>query len=1007
MAPFLQDVSKVFISESKLKDWNLEGQVIHHGIDLKEFEGYTGENASILRVGNLLKEMDLARGYTISESLLKGFPSKTLGLNPTLESSQISRGFADLLNHYRKCRVYLNTSPDQYEDGYNLSLLEAMATGMPVISIANSTSPIVNGVNGYISDDIEKLRGHLRELLELPELAKEMGQKARETVQQKFGLEKFLNKWQKLIESTLVNFLDDLGIQTGKTNLPFKNKKKKNILLDYVAHPATTAYYMHRALEKSHNVVTCGAMITHEIIRRWDLKELNWPIEPQDIFRPSNGNLEDVIDQLVENWNPDFYFFIETGLSEIPPDLGKFNFPKVCYLIDTHIHLEKHINIAKNFDFIFLAQKEYIPEFKKNGMKHVEWLPLACDPEIHGKQNVEKIYEVGFVGSITDNHIRRKQLLKNIEDHFDLHVDRKFMDEMTRVFCQSQIVFNNSINYDLNMRVFEALCSGSLLVTDPALNSGLEELFENEKHLVIYQDDNLIDKIQYYLNQSNKIKEISECGRQEVLNKHTYAHRVQSIIDYLNNHLEQDKKEYSLKQATKDYYHHVREDLLPLIPENVKTVLEIGCGAGKTGEYLKNNNKCFVAGIELNPEAVKEASQVLDEVIEGNIEDIDLPFIEHSFDCLLFADVLEHLVNPLSALKKSLKYLKPNGSVIASIPNVQYFGLINHLIEGNWTYQDEGILDRTHLRFFTLKEIKKLFKDAGLGIVAVDETLAPQYADLEKQKVSSLKIGRMTISELNPEELKQFFVFQYKILAQPVSNNKTTLKNVNKISNSENLNNEIQKAKAMEIEENYEEALKIYESISQQYPECLESWLGQGKGYFRYQNWSLAKDCYEKAIKIDPNSNRAMVGLGSCFFQKQEFEKAENYYQNALQVNISDDKAMCGLGMIEFQKENMEKSKEYFVQSLENNIENSPALTCLLQISYKLDQFEEITGFLKQYLELHPANLNMLFGLAGVQFKQGLLEETRETLNRILIFDSKHKDSLEFLKVVDEQVVPS
>ncbi len=1005
LAPFLQDVSNVFISESKLKDWGLKGHVIHHGIDINEFEGYTGENSCVLRVGNLLKEMDLARGYTLSEEILEGFPSVTLGLNPTIGTSQISQGFEDLLNHYRKCRVYLSTSPDQYEDGYNLSLLEAMATGMPVISIANSTSPIVNGENGFISDDIERLRGHLRELLECPDLAKEMGKKARATVQEKFGLDKFLNKWKQLIESTLVNYLNDLGIQTGQKQIPFKDKKKKNILLDYVSHPATTAYYMHRALEKSHNIVTCGAVITHEVIRQWDLKELNWPIEPQDIFRPSNGNLQDVVNQLVENWNPDFYLFIETGLSDIPPDLHKFDFPKVCYLIDTHIHLEKHIEIAKNFDYIFLAQKEYIPEFKKNGMTHVEWLPLACDPEIHGKQNVEKKYEVGFVGSITDNHARRKQLLKNIGEHFDLHIDRKFMDEMTRVFCQSKIVFNNSINHDLNMRVFEGLCSGSLLITDPAANSGLEELFENGRHLIIYQDEKLIETIEYYLNHPDKIKEISECGRQEVLNKHTYGHRVQSIIDYLNKNISPNKNELPLRQASKEYYHHVREDILPLIPDSVKTVLEIGCGAGKTGEYLKNNKNCFVAGVEINSEAVQEASQVLDEVIEGNIEDIELPFIEKSFDCILFADVLEHLVNPLATLKKSLQFLKSNGSIIASIPNVQYFGLVHHLIEGNWTYQDEGILDRTHLRFFTLKEIKKLFKDAGLEIKAIDETLAPQYEDFAEKKVASIKIGRMTISDLSPEELKQFFVFQYKVLAQPILNEKIISKKDSKKYTSHNWKNEIQKAKELESEENYEEALKIFKAVSQENPNCLESWLGQGKGFFRFQNWSEAEECYEKALKIDLNCNGAMVGLGSCYFQKNDFEKAEEYYQNALQINPSDDKALCGLGMIQFQKGNVGSAKEEFIRSLESNIENSPALTCLLQVAYKLDEFEEIKDFLQRYLELHPANLNMLFGLAGVQFKQGRLEDVRETLNRILIFDPKHKDSLDLLKVVEEQVV--
>ena len=80
---------------------------------------------------------------------------------------------------------------------------------------------------------------------------------------------------------------------------------------------------------------------------------------------------------------------------------------------------------------------------------------------------------------------------------------------------------------------------------------------------------------------------------------------------------------------------------------------------------------------------------------------------------------MEHLVDPLAVLKKTRKFLRSDGTVIASLPNVQYLGLIHHLIEGNWTYQDEGILDRTHLRFFTYREMEKLFNDAGYEIIKV------------------------------------------------------------------------------------------------------------------------------------------------------------------------------------------------------------------------------------------------------------------------------------------------
>ena len=205
--PLLKNIKKVFISESKRQDWGMEGDVILPGLDVNHYGGYSGDNPSVLRVGNLIKERDVMMGYSTSESILSGFPSITLGLNPNIPVSRMSIGFDDLLNQYRSLRVYLHTTSNNYEDGYNLALLEAMAVGMPVISIDNKTSPIKDGINGYISDDIQYLRTCLNKLLEDQELAISLGQNARETVKEKFPQSKFLNLWQKSIEEAIVHFI--------------------------------------------------------------------------------------------------------------------------------------------------------------------------------------------------------------------------------------------------------------------------------------------------------------------------------------------------------------------------------------------------------------------------------------------------------------------------------------------------------------------------------------------------------------------------------------------------------------------------------------------------------------------------------------------------------------------------------------------------------------------------------------------------------------------------------
>ncbi|MGK0180437.1 MAG: spore maturation protein CgeB, partial [Nitrospinales bacterium] len=715
ITPLFDGVTKVFISEMKKADWEMQGEVILPGLDVSEYGGYTGNEEKVLRVGNLLKERDLMMGYSFGEKIIKNHPLITLGMNPGIPESRISNGFDDLLKQFQNNRVYINTTVDGFEDGYNLSMLEAMATGMPIVTSQNKTSPICDGINGFSSNDPEYLNSCIGNLMKDPVLAKEMGDNARETVAEKFPINRFIQSWSKGVELAINDFLKRTGIDLQGDTVPFGGKSRKNILMDFVSYPATTAHYLERALRQNHNVMTCGAQINDEIKKCWDLEALNWEVTPQDIPRGNATPLKQVLDQLPQGWKPDFYFWLETGLSGIPIDLHEYDLPKVCYLIDSHINYEKHVDIASNFDFIFLAQKAYVEKMTNAGIKNVFWLPLACDPDIHGKVEQEKKWDVGFVGTIPEAQNRRKILLERIGSRFNLSCERKFMDEMAEHYSRSKIVFNNAINNDLNMRVFEALCSGSLLVTDCASGSGLEEMFENRKHLIIYNDENIESLIADYLVNDKDRELIAEKGRQEVLKNHTYAHRADDLLNVLNREIGGHNKESNDIDKPENYYKNIRHDLIPLVPEDASCILEVGCAEGMTGNELKKRPGVFVAGIENNEIAAEMARKVLDDVITGDIECMDIPYSPSAFDCIIFADVLEHLVNPLDVLKKVSKLLKKDGTIIMSIPNVQFYGVVNQLIEGNWTYQKEGILDETHLRFFTFKEIEKLVKEAGLS----------------------------------------------------------------------------------------------------------------------------------------------------------------------------------------------------------------------------------------------------------------------------------------------------
>ena len=133
-------------------------------------------------------------------------------------------------------------------------------------------------------------------------------------------------------------------------------------------------------------------------------------------------------------------------------------------------------------------------------------------------------------------------------------------------------------------------------------------------------------------------------------------------------------------------------------------------------------SKLEIVGVELFESAAEKAAAVLDRVIVGNVEQIDLPY-ENYFDCVIFADVLEHLVDPWRMLRRAKTLLRRDGVIVASIPNVQHSRVLINLFFGRWEYEQFGIMDSTHLRFFTRKSIDTLFQSTGYELRRVSGLL--------------------------------------------------------------------------------------------------------------------------------------------------------------------------------------------------------------------------------------------------------------------------------------------
>ncbi|HEX3660345.1 MAG TPA: class I SAM-dependent methyltransferase [Acidobacteriaceae bacterium] len=172
--------------------------------------------------------------------------------------------------------------------------------------------------------------------------------------------------------------------------------------------------------------------------------------------------------------------------------------------------------------------------------------------------------------------------------------------------------------------------------------------------------------------------------------------------------------DYATKPAS--YFTCLRPEMLPFIPASCRRLLDVGCAEGTFGDSLKRARGIEVWGVEPTRSAAASARTKLDNVIEGMFgPETALP--AGSFDCVLFNDVLEHMLAPEAALRYARSLLAPGGVVVASIPNVRSFPTVWQLIcYGRWEYQDCGVLDKTHFRFFTKSSIVKMFAREGLAV---------------------------------------------------------------------------------------------------------------------------------------------------------------------------------------------------------------------------------------------------------------------------------------------------
>jgi 2-polyprenyl-3-methyl-5-hydroxy-6-metoxy-1,4-benzoquinol methylase len=188
-----------------------------------------------------------------------------------------------------------------------------------------------------------------------------------------------------------------------------------------------------------------------------------------------------------------------------------------------------------------------------------------------------------------------------------------------------------------------------------------------------------------------------------------------------------------------------------------KRVLDVGCSSGDlAGQMVRRG--ASVVGIDADERAAAEAESVCDQVLVGDVETIDLPFPDGSFDVILCGDLLEHLRDPAGFLTRVRRLIAPGGRLVLTTPNVANWAMRLGLLAGRWRYTDRGILDRTHAHLFTKKTLEETLASSGYQIVEFDVT-----APVPKIGTPAVERAAHALARLRPS----LFGYQFVVAASP------------------------------------------------------------------------------------------------------------------------------------------------------------------------------------------------------------------------------------------------
>jgi 2-polyprenyl-3-methyl-5-hydroxy-6-metoxy-1,4-benzoquinol methylase len=332
------------------------------------------------------------------------------------------------------------------------------------------------------------------------------------------------------------------------------------------------------------------------------------------------------------------------------------------------------------------------------------------------------------------------------------------------------------------------------------------------------------------------------------------------------------------------YYRYARPEVAELVPLDARRILDVGCGAGVLGATLKSRQDCAVTGIEIVREAAEEAIGRLDRVLCGELFLVAEHLPDAGYDAIIMADVLEHLPDSDQVLGLLASKLAQKGRLILSIPNVRHWSVIQGLLEGDWKYEDSGLLDRTHLRFFTHRSLIRTLANNGFF---PETTTATRFFSPAPSGLSEA-LSELNIQSGSLEEESAYY--QYLLVCGrqgPAS------------LSGHREGNKLQARSLFYLAEYYQETAKTRQALETYRLRCQydshdeETWLS----FFRLAvlTESLGEPrteviyAYWCAFQHRPNRAEPLVQLARIYRESQEFVLAQLCARRAIQLDYPTD----------------------------------------------------------------------------------------------------------------------